>query len=64
MAAKRLIALGFALGAACTPTTFAADQASTNAGALDRTVLPIQEPKRPVYTELDVRNVSPDTSPR
>jgi arylsulfatase A-like enzyme len=27
------------------------------AETLDRTVLPIQEPKRPVYTELDVRNV-------
>ena len=26
-------------------------------GAIDRTVLPIQEPKRPVYTELDARNV-------
>jgi arylsulfatase A-like enzyme len=27
------------------------------AGALDRTVLPIQEPQRPTYTELDARNV-------
>jgi hypothetical protein len=26
--------------------------------ALDRTILPIQEPARPVYTELDVRNVT------
>jgi arylsulfatase len=24
---------------------------------LDRTVLPIQEPERPTYSELDVRNV-------
>jgi arylsulfatase len=27
--------------------------------ALDRTVLPIAEPNRPVYTELDARNVKP-----
>ena len=27
------------------------------AGKLDRTVLPIPEPKRPLYTELDARNV-------
>ncbi|MEF9995591.1 MAG: arylsulfatase, partial [Burkholderiaceae bacterium] len=27
--------------------------------ALDRTVLPIPEPKRPVYTELDARNAKP-----
>jgi arylsulfatase len=27
--------------------------------ALDRTVLPIPQPKRPVYTELDARNVKP-----
>ena len=26
---------------------------------LDRTVLPIPEPKRPTYTELDARNVKP-----
>ncbi len=32
----------------------AAGQAS---GKLDRTVLPIPEPKRPLYTELDARNV-------
>ena len=29
---------------------------------LDRTVLPIQEPARPTYSELDVRNVK--TPPR
>ena len=35
--------------------------AATSAGAaeLDRTVLPIQEPKRPTYSELDARNVKP-----
>ena len=25
----------------------------------DRTVLPIPEPRRPVYTEIDARNVKP-----
>jgi hypothetical protein len=29
------------------------------AQSLDRTVLPIQQPKRPLYTELDVRNATP-----
>ncbi|MCX5727378.1 MAG: hypothetical protein NTZ28_00785, partial [Nitrospirae bacterium] len=29
------------------------------AGMLDRTVLPIPEPKRPVITELDARKVMP-----
>ena len=50
-------AMRFALGAAFTAATYAADQAPPNPGALDRTVLPIQEPKRPLYTELDVHNV-------
>ena len=36
-------------------TLFAAPAAT----ALDRTVLPIPEPKRPVYKELDVRNATP-----
>ena len=31
--------------------------ASQTPAALDRTVLPIAEPKRPVYTEIDARNV-------
>jgi arylsulfatase len=30
---------------------------ASKAGALDRTSLPIQAPKRPTYSELDVRNV-------
>jgi arylsulfatase len=33
--------------------------AATAEPALDRSVLPIPEPKRPVYTELDARNVKP-----
>jgi arylsulfatase len=42
-------AIGLALGAACT-TAGAAQQ------TLDRTILPLAEPKRPVVTELDARN--------
>jgi hypothetical protein len=48
-----LAVLGLALAAAGTP-----------AGAqekLDRTVLPIQEPKRPTYSELDARKAKPPT---
>ena len=44
--------LGFALGTACAATTFA--QAD-----FDRSTLPIKEPERPKYTELDVRNAKP-----
>ncbi|MFN8256741.1 MAG: arylsulfatase [Bacteroidales bacterium] len=32
---------------------------SNDLAELDRTVLPIKEPQRPLYTELDVRNVKP-----
>lgn len=32
---------------------------SSEAGSLDRAVLPIAEPQRPTYTELDVRKVTP-----
>jgi arylsulfatase A-like enzyme len=41
-----------ALGLACAAT------AGAQSGP-DRTVLPIAEPKRPVYTEIDARNVKP-----
>lgn len=34
------------------------EQSPPIAGALDRTVLPIKEPSRPVFTELDVRNAT------
>ncbi len=37
----------------------AADLATAQEPALDRTVLPIPEPKRPVIRELDARNVQP-----
>lgn len=33
--------------------------AQTKTAAMDRTVLPIPEPKRPLYKELDARNVKP-----
>ncbi|GIK85702.1 MAG: arylsulfatase [Betaproteobacteria bacterium] len=36
--------------------------AGQSSDRLDRTVLPVPEPKRPVYTELDVRNVKPPPS--
>jgi arylsulfatase len=48
---KTVSLFGFALGTACAAT--AAAQAP-----LDRTVLPIPEPKPPKYTELDVRNAT------
>jgi arylsulfatase A-like enzyme len=48
---KTVSLFGLALGAAC--VTNAAAQAP-----LDRTVLPIPEPKPPKYTELDVRNAT------
>jgi arylsulfatase len=54
---KLIRTLGFALGAALAPAAIAADQTPANIGTLDRTVLPIQEPKPPTYKELDVRNV-------
>ena len=43
---------GLALGAACATASAAGESAS-----MDRTVLPIQVPPRPTYSELDVRNV-------
>jgi arylsulfatase len=36
-----------------------AEQKQASTAGLNRTVLPIPEPKRPVYTELDVRNATP-----
>ena len=45
------------LGLGAAPA-IAADSAEGGASArgTDRTILPIQEPKRPLYTELDARN--------
>jgi arylsulfatase len=36
-----------------------AQQTQASAGKLNRTILPIPAPKRPLYTELDARNVKP-----
>jgi arylsulfatase A-like enzyme len=58
MTTDRLIsALGFALGAAMLCPAVAEEAGPLD--ALDRTVLPIPEPKRPTYTELDVRDATP-----
>ncbi len=42
----------------CTPKKADQPAAATSADGLDRTSLPIKEPVRPTYTELDVRNVT------
>jgi arylsulfatase len=44
---------------ACFVGAIAVASAATGEPALDRSSLPIAEPKRPVYTELDARNVKP-----
>ncbi|HET6566121.1 MAG TPA: arylsulfatase, partial [Xanthomonadales bacterium] len=55
---KLLLAVGLVV--ACTaPATALADETG-----FDRTVLPIQLPKRPVYTELDVHNVPMPPNPK
>jgi arylsulfatase len=43
----------------CTMTCLAAFAHIAAADTLDRTVLPIAEPARPTYTEIDARNVKP-----
>ena len=43
----------------CGPQQKVPTSAQQGAGALDRTVLPIAEPERTVYTELDARKVTP-----
>jgi arylsulfatase A-like enzyme len=49
------LAVGFAACGGPAPPATPAPQAQAG-GALDRTVLPIPEPKRQTYTELDARN--------
>jgi hypothetical protein len=46
-----MVALGVALGVAATSASAQVQ--------LDRTVLPIAEPKRPIYSELDARDAKP-----
>lgn len=58
MTTDRLItALGVALGVAMLGSAVAEE--SRPPVALDRTVLPIPQPERPTYTELDVRDATP-----
>jgi arylsulfatase len=49
----RLLALGLLT------VSLAASASAQQSGPLDRTVLPVAQPERPVYTELDARNVEP-----
>lgn len=59
MTTTRLItALGLTLGAAILCPAVDAE-ATSPVGGLERTVLPIPEPRRPTYTELDVRDAKP-----
>ncbi len=48
-----LLTVGLPLAILLTASSLAAED------GLDRTVLPIQEPKAPLYTELDARNATP-----
>src|SRR6185369_14237174 len=47
------------LASSCTQNTEPAVTSATASDGLDRTVLPIVEPKRVTYKELDVRSVKP-----
>ncbi len=55
---KRL-ALAIVVGSMMSLTASAALAQQASETTLDRTILPIKEPKRRVYTELDVRNATP-----
>ncbi len=41
----------------CTAVLLASQAVAAESGSLDRTILPIQEPARPLYKEIDARNV-------
>lgn len=60
---KNLLFIFLAAGviSSCTMRSTPDEQASRfdAGGQVDRTVLPIKEPPRPTYTELDVRNATP-----
>jgi arylsulfatase len=52
--------LGLALGTACATGQAVMDRAAPEvSGMPDRTILPVQEPKPPMYREIDVRNAMP-----
>ncbi|MCX6245999.1 MAG: arylsulfatase [Bacteroidetes bacterium] len=53
-----ILVAGALVSQAQKPSTGNPDAKMTAAGKLDRTVLPIKEPARPVYKELDVRNTT------
>jgi arylsulfatase A-like enzyme len=53
-----LIAIA-ALNFSCGQENAASNTAATSADGLDRTILPIAEPKRQTYKELDARNAQP-----
>ena len=48
-----------ALSFGCSQENAASNTAATSADGLDRTILPIAEPKRETYKELDARNAQP-----
>jgi arylsulfatase A-like enzyme len=52
--------LGLALGTVCATGQAAMDrEAPEVSGMPDRTILPVKEPKPPMYKEIDVRNATP-----
>ena len=53
-----LIAIA-ALSFGCSQENTTSNTAATSADGLDRTILPIAEPKRQTYKELDARNAQP-----
>jgi arylsulfatase A-like enzyme len=53
------IALAIAMGVGCGAPTQQTSAPAAPAGGIDRTVLPIAEPTRPTYKELDARNTKP-----
>jgi len=55
---NRIFLVG-ALAAGVASASCSQQETQLAAGEVDRTVLPIAEPKRPDYTELDVRNATP-----
>ena len=57
-AALVLIAIA-ALSFGCTQENATSNTVATSADGLDRTILPIAEPKRQTYKELDARNAQP-----
>ena len=53
------VALATAMGAGCSAPPEQTSTPAAPAGGIDRTVLPIAEPARQRYTELDARNAKP-----